>query len=282
MARYVADHYARLAIAELEELVEIAADALGWNNARRHLCFRSNAVGRRKQLHLQVVREIHLLQQPLAIEGSANEPRVLNRRPNLRGDSGDELLIAGGEWLARATIGKVHDAKRLSAGGSGPHDRNGRHLTTSVRRLTSESYALPDDDQRMLGAKDSRRHAADVVSADRQNLLLGHAKRGDSLQRVGARVVHEDRRYACANRLRDLGEDRRRRILQCSRPSENLPNGVKEVDLLVSLGELGRCVFYFERGLRELRDDRHQQLDVPLLRRVGRVARADGQPDFLW
>src|SRR6266550_7136281 len=166
MARYVADHYARLAIAELEELVEIAADALGWNNARRHLCFRSNAVGRRKQLHLQVVREIHLLQQPLAIEGSANQPRVLNRRPNLRGDSGDELLIAGGEWLARATIGKVHYAKRLSASGSRPHDGNGEHLSAPVRRFGSERHSLPHHDQRVLRAKDSRRDAAHVVGTD--------------------------------------------------------------------------------------------------------------------
>src|SRR5437868_8019665 len=167
MPRYVADHYASLAIPELEELVEIAADALGWNHARRHLCFRSNAVGRRKQLHLQVVREIHLLQQPLAIERSADEPRVLNRRSDLRGDSGDELLIAGGEWLARATIGKVHDAERLSARGRGPHDRNGKHLTTSVRRFTSERHSLPHHNQRVLRAKDSRRDAAHVVGTDR-------------------------------------------------------------------------------------------------------------------
>ena len=69
----------------------------------------------RQKLHLQVVRELHLLREPLLLDRRAHEPRVLDRGADLRRDRGDELLVAGGERLTRAPIGQVHDAQRLGA-----------------------------------------------------------------------------------------------------------------------------------------------------------------------
>jgi len=86
------------------------------------------------------------------------------------------------------------------------------------------------------------------------------------LESVGARVMDEYGRDAGAHRLRDFGENRGSRVFQRHRAPENLADRVKEIDLLVSLRELGGGVLYLERGLGELRHDRHQQLDVALFR----------------
>src|SRR5438105_12552702 len=281
MTRYVANHYTGFVIPELEELIKIAAHTFRRNDARGDLCFRRHTVGRGQQLHLQVVRETHLLQQSLSIQRSADESSVLNCGSNLRRNGGDELLVARGERLPRATIGKVHNAQRLSASRRRPHDRHRQHLAAPVGRLGSKRHSLPHYDQWMLGAEHSRRDAARIIGADGQNSFLGNPERRDGLQCVGARVVNENRCDASSDRLRYLGENRRRCILERDRATEYLTNRIKKIYLFVPLGQLRRRVLDLERRLSELRDDWHQEFDVPFLWRVRRIDRTDRQPDFL-
>ena len=63
----VADHHAGLARAEPEQIVEIAADALRRHDARGHDRFRRDDAVVRQQLHLQVVRELHLVRETLLL-----------------------------------------------------------------------------------------------------------------------------------------------------------------------------------------------------------------------
>ena len=52
-------------MAEAEQVVEIAADAFGRNHTRRNRRLgRDDRVGR-EELHLEVVRELHLVREPL-------------------------------------------------------------------------------------------------------------------------------------------------------------------------------------------------------------------------
>ena len=115
MPRHVADHHAGAPAAQPKQIVEISADAFRWHDARRDLRVRRDDVARRQELHLQVVRELHLVREPLLLDRRADEPRVLNRRADLRRDRGHQLLIAGGEWLPRAAVGQIHDAERHPA-----------------------------------------------------------------------------------------------------------------------------------------------------------------------
>ena len=68
MSGDVADHDARRTLAKLEQLIEVPTYALGRDHSSRGLCLRRHDVCRWKELHLQVVREIHLLQQALTVE----------------------------------------------------------------------------------------------------------------------------------------------------------------------------------------------------------------------
>ena len=68
VARHVADHHARPARAQPEEVVEVAADALGGDDAGRHHRLGRDDLGAREQPHLEVVRELHLVHEPLLRE----------------------------------------------------------------------------------------------------------------------------------------------------------------------------------------------------------------------
>ena len=69
------------------------------------------------------------------------------------------------------------------------------------------------------------------------------------------RSCDEHDRAPRADSLRDLGEDRLRRLLERYGASEDLADRVEEIDLLVALGELVRGVLDLERGLEILGDD---------------------------
>jgi hypothetical protein len=92
--------------------------------------------------------------------------------------------------------------------------------------------------------------------------------------------VNEDRRLARAYRLRDLGEDGCRRILESDGSAQDLADRIEKIDLLISLRQLGRRVLDLQRRLHELRDDGHQQIDVAVFGLRVHVARPDGQPDL--
>ena len=91
----------------------------------------------RQEFHLQIVRELHLVREPLLLDRRLDEPRILNRSSDLGRDRGDQFLVAGGERLSGSTIRQVHDAEGLSAarGRRCPRDRNGEHLAASIARL---------------------------------------------------------------------------------------------------------------------------------------------------
>jgi hypothetical protein len=91
-------------------VIEVAAHAFCGKYSRRDFRFGRNDRRGRQQLHLQVVRETHLVHESLLVDRRAHESRVLNRCPDLRRDRLDELLIAGGERLPRAAIRQIHDA----------------------------------------------------------------------------------------------------------------------------------------------------------------------------
>src|SRR5437762_5575428 len=97
MTRYVANHRAHSMIAETKQIVKITAHPLRWHHSRRDDRVRRDDRLSGKKLHLQIVGKLHLVDEPLLRERRAHESRVLNRRTDLRGDSGNEFLIAGGE-----------------------------------------------------------------------------------------------------------------------------------------------------------------------------------------
>ena len=112
MARDVPNERAGAAIAEAEQVVEIASDALRRHDAHRDVRVGGNRRAGGEQLHLQVVSDLHLLRELLLRERRPNEACRLDRRPDLRRDRRHELAVAGREGLARAAVGEIHDAER--------------------------------------------------------------------------------------------------------------------------------------------------------------------------
>src|SRR6185312_3020623 len=126
----VADHHAGCGWGESEKMIEVAANALSGDYARG--CFRlwRDHITAGQKLHLQVVCETHFLQQSLLLDGFAHQSRVLNRAADLRGDSSDELDIAGAERGTSGSVGQADSAQQLGAAGlSRPHDGHGEDGT---------------------------------------------------------------------------------------------------------------------------------------------------------
>ena len=94
------------------------------------------------------------------------------------------------------------------------------------------------------------------------------ANHRDGLKSVRHTIVHQDRAAPCADRLRDLLEDRRGGLLERDRAPQNLGDRVEKVDLLVALGELVGGVLDFERRLEVLPDDGGEEARVALERSV--------------
>ncbi len=88
--------------------------------------------------------------------------------------------------------------------------------------------------------------------------------------------MHEDGRVPRSDRLGNLGEDRRRGFLECDGSAEDLADSVKEIYLLVTLGELERGVLDFLRAAKNLSDEWEQKPEVRL-RRLARAAEGDGE-----
>src|SRR5690349_23885090 len=107
-------------------MIEVTTNALGWKYTRGNFRFRRDNRGCRQQLHLEIVGEAHLVHESLLVNRRADESRVLNGGPDLRGDCLDELLIARRERLARASVRQIHDAEWASTVRPRPHDRHGQ------------------------------------------------------------------------------------------------------------------------------------------------------------
>ena len=110
MPRHVADHHAAAAVADAEEVIEVPGHALRRHHARRDDRGRRDRFDRRQELHLEIVRERHLVREALLLHRRAHELRVLDRGGDLRRDRGDELEIAGGERMPPAPPREIHDA----------------------------------------------------------------------------------------------------------------------------------------------------------------------------
>src|SRR6266550_1134312 len=95
-----------------------------------------------------------------------HEPGVLNGGADLSSDSRDELLVSGAVGLMRATVGEIHDADRLTAGGSGPHDRYRQHLSAPVRALGIADHFSFLHRHRMLSAEHAGRDAFRIIHAN--------------------------------------------------------------------------------------------------------------------
>ena len=150
MTRHVADHHAGAVARHPEKVIEVTPYALGWNDTSGDLGLGSYDTGLRQQLHLEVVSEIHLLEKPLLLDGGPHEPRILNRRTDLRRDRRHQLLVARAVRLSRPAIRQVHHAEWLAAGGGRPHDRHGEHLTAPVWTLGLAFHHTGLDDGRVL------------------------------------------------------------------------------------------------------------------------------------
>ncbi len=70
-------------------------------------------------------------------------------------------------------------------------------------------------------------------------------------------------------------------FLECHRPSENLGDGVEQVDLLVPLGELRGRVLHLERSLNQQSDDREQQIEIIGEWHAMILTWSDGEPPAL-
>ena len=81
-------------------LIEITSDTFRRHDSSGYFCLRRNDRRFRKQLHLKIVREIHLLQQSLLLDRRFHKSRILNRRPDLCRNGGHQLLVTGTVWLS--------------------------------------------------------------------------------------------------------------------------------------------------------------------------------------
>ena len=108
----VADHDADTMLRESIEIVEISADVFRGNDERCNRRLWCDVRGIGQELHLQVVRELHLLLHALLVERLPDEPSVLDGGADLAGDCGDELLVASSERLSGPSVGEIHDTER--------------------------------------------------------------------------------------------------------------------------------------------------------------------------
>ena len=143
MPGHVADHHADAVAREAVEVVEVAAHVLGGHDARRDGRLGRDVRRVGQELHLQVVRELHLLLEALLVERLPHEPRVLDGRADLARDGRDELLVARGEGLPGAAVGEVHDAERLAAVLRRPEDGHGEHRAAPERRAPPSQGISP-------------------------------------------------------------------------------------------------------------------------------------------
>ena len=227
--RHVSDHDAGAAAAEAEQVVEIPADALGWYDSRGHRRIGRDDLVVRQQLHLQIVRELHLVRQTLLLDGCAHEPDVLDRRADLRGDRRDQLLVAGGERLAGSAVRQIHHAQRFGAArcGRGPHDRHRQHGAAAIHRLGVAEHLSRIDEHRVLCAEHACADAARVVDVNGRNGNGIDTEGGHGAEGVRGPVVHQDRRAPGADRLGDLAQNRARRFVQRHGATENLADRIK-------------------------------------------------------
>ncbi len=107
MARYIGHHYAGSIAGEGKQLEKVAPYALRGHHSRGDGGLRSDDVSSWQQLHLQVVRELHLADQLLSLERLGNQPRILKRGSDLRRDCRDEFLVARAERLPGRPSRKV-------------------------------------------------------------------------------------------------------------------------------------------------------------------------------
>src|SRR5947209_5242903 len=99
----------------------------------------------------------------------------------------------------------------------------------------------------MLRTEDARADATLVVEADGRYGRQVDAECRHGEQRVRRRIMYQHRGTACTDRLRDFSEDGFRRLVERDRASENLADGVKEIDFFVPFRELVCRVLDFER-----------------------------------
>src|SRR5690349_6653358 len=120
----------------------------------------------------------------------------------------------------------------------------------------------------MLRAKHARRYRLGIVDGNWRCLLCVGANGGDDLKNVSSRIVDENGSVRCTDSFRDFGENCRRIFFERNRAPENFPDRVEEIDLLVTLGELDRGLFYLLRSAKNLGDDRKKQPKVHLIWRI--------------
>src|SRR5215218_4874830 len=282
VTRDVADHRADSSTRQAIQVVEVAADVFGGHHSRGDGGFGRDVSRVGEKLHLQVVRELHLLLQPLLIERPPNEARILDRGADLRGDRRDELLITGGERLPRPPIREVDDAERLAAVLGGPENGHGEHRALPEPFLGLAQHLAFLDDDGVQGAEDVRAHTAAVVEGDGPDRHAFAAKACDDGEGLRIGLVHEDGGSPCPDGLAHFAQDGGGTLLERHRAPQDLADRVEEIDLLVALGELVGCVLHLERVLQILRDDGTQELqiavDLPALDRT----RAQHEPGGAW
>src|SRR5688500_10133757 len=101
---------------------------------------------------------------------------------------------------------------------------------------------------------------------------------GDDVERVGCRLVNENRGMPRTDRLRYFREDRGRGVLESNRAAKDLADRIEEIDLLVTLRELECGVLDFLRSPQNLSDERQQHAKVIFTDGALRLTRCDGKP----
>ena len=171
-------------VAKTEQVVEVPTHAFGRHHSRRDDRVRRHDCSRGQELHLEIVRKLHLGEEPLLSQRRADQSRVLNRRTDLRGDRGDELLITSREWLRRMTVREIHHTKGLAATRRRPHDRYRKHRAAPIRRFRFALHLIGFDEQRMLGTKNPCAYTARVLNGNHRRRRRVGAECGDDPQRV--------------------------------------------------------------------------------------------------
>ena len=141
MGGHVPDHDADSALGEVEEMEEVPPNLFGRLDPGRHLG-PLEILSHGKELHLEVVGQLHLPGHPLLGQALPDEPVVLQSGAHLTGDGRQELLVAGGEAPAGPPADEVDDTHRPGLPGGGVYRMGTQRrdsLAILAERLTPDA-----------------------------------------------------------------------------------------------------------------------------------------------
>ena len=223
---------------ELEQMVEIAADAGCRFDARGADRLWRQHIGSREHAHLQFMRKLHLAREPFLRHRRPHQPVDLDRGGNLRSDRGHQLLVSRDERIARLDPGEGYNAECDVTLRRRPHDRHSEQTAPTHGCFKGCSRDALLHQHGPVRAEHLRRNACGVVHRNRSNVVGFDPLHRDGTQQPARGIVHQ---HGCQRRADHLGnraQDRPRGVFEVHGAAKDLANGIEEVDLLPAAGQL--------------------------------------------